>query len=532
MLSIVAPAFRKQTLIWPVGLLCFLLVLLLGDPFTARVWATTLALGFSTAAVAIPFGAAYAWLVWRSGARGRRIALALGVAWLAMPLYLQAAAWQAAIDDAVGTGSMGSWRSSLTSGFLGAWWVHAAAAIPWSAAAFSLAIFYLPRSWEEQAWLEPSPRRAWWAVTWPHWAGAVSVSLVWVLLVTSTDITATDLFQVRTFAELIYLQFALGDSPSFRPFGWESMLIISWLVLSVAHGVCHVLAPVGEAVERVTSSETVHRTSWWVTAAMWGILLFWIGVPSVVLVTQAGMEYELIAGEWAARWSAAKVTGAVLGIGPDRRQFVAWQFGSEWAWSAGITVTGSAVTVILASLLAWLAHCYRLAGGLVLLLLASVWVIPSPQWGIWLAAIFTATDADWLFWAYDRTIAAPVLAGMLRALPLATFIWWAGFRHLPRHLREAAWLGGWGFWRQWLGLALPARIKHLPLLAGLAGAIIFAEVGATLPVIPPGMLTITVRIFDLLHAGVDDLAAAICLFLGVVVTLPAVLAGWVGQRLR
>ena len=516
---------------WLSGVPMGLVIAVFGDGYLRSLWGTTLLLGGLASAIAVPLGAILAWLLWRLPVRGRTVAIALVAAWLVMPLYLQAAAWKALADIALGTTIVGSWQTG--SALLQAGWVHGAHAVPWSTAAFSVAIFFLPRAWEEQALLESRPVQAWLAATWPVWLGASAVSVAWIMVVATTDITVTDLFQLRTFAEAIYLQYALGDATPFRPLSWESLLILAWLAFVVATTVRRMHPPIGEAVER-THWQLEYRSQhgWAATAALWSVLAFWVALPTAMLAYQAGVAHTSIDGQWTARWSGWKLLEMLVPLGSRAQLSVVTQFATEWYWSAWITGLGSLVTVCLASLLAWAAAAKRRLAIGVLTVLVGVAVVPGPQWGIWLVQFFTAIDVTWLNYLYDRTITAPVVAGVLRALPLTTLVWWLGFRTLPRHLCEAASLGGWGFWKQWWLLALPARRRIVFPALGLAGAIIFGDLAATLPVIPPGVLTITVRVFDLLHAGVDDMAAAICLALGIVVTLgtASVLAATRGLR--
>jgi iron(III) transport system permease protein len=63
----------------------------------------------------------------------------------------------------------------------------------------------------------------------------------------------------------------------------------------------------------------------------------------------------------------------------------------------------------------------------------------------------------------------------------------------------------------------------LAWLVSLAVAI--GELSATLLVYPPGMTTIAVRLFTLLHYGVDDQVAGICLAL-VATTCALAAAAW------
>jgi ABC-type Fe3+ transport system permease subunit len=107
------------------------------------------------------------------------------------------------------------------------------------------------------------------------------------------------------------------------------------------------------------------------------------------------------------------------------------------------------------------------------------------------------------------------LVQTIRALPLVTLILWAALASIPRSMLDAAVLDGAGWWRRLFRIALPQRWPAVAAawLVGLAIAI--GELAATVLVVPPGRSTaITVRIFQLLHYGVDDRVAAISLLLG------------------
>jgi iron(III) transport system permease protein len=72
---------------------------------------------------------------------------------------------------------------------------------------------------------------------------------------------------------------------------------------------------------------------------------------------------------------------------------------------------------------------------------------------------------------------------------------------------------GAGWWRRLVSIAIPQRWPAIAAawLVGLAVAV--GELAATVLVVPPGPTTISVRIFSLIHYGVDDRVASICLFL-------------------
>jgi ABC-type Fe3+ transport system permease subunit len=123
---------------------------------------------------------------------------------------------------------------------------------------------------------------------------------------------------------------------------------------------------------------------------------------------------------------------------------------------------------------------------------------------------------------YDSNF-APWLVQTIRAAPLVTLVLWPALASIPQQMLDAAATEGAGWWGQLLRIAVPQRWPAVAAawLVGLAIAV--GEVAATVLVIPPQPSTaISVRVFQLLHYGVDDRVAAICL---VLVALIALLTG-------
>jgi iron(III) transport system permease protein len=126
---------------------------------------------------------------------------------------------------------------------------------------------------------------------------------------------------------------------------------------------------------------------------------------------------------------------------------------------------------------------------------------------------------------YDSDF-APWLAQTLRALPLVTLVLWPALASVPREMLDTAATDGAGWWRRLVWIALPQRWPAL-VAAWLVGlAIAVGELAATVLMVPPGPTTISVRIFSLIHYGVDDRVASLCLVL--VLGLAAVTAIAVG----
>ena len=107
------------------------------------------------------------------------------------------------------------YASGLLSGWRGAVWVHALAAIPWVALIVGMALRFVEPELEEAAMLDASAWQVLRRVTLRRVLPAIGVAVVWVAVGVATEMTVTDIFQtpgngLRTYAEEIYTQFALG----------------------------------------------------------------------------------------------------------------------------------------------------------------------------------------------------------------------------------------------------------------------------------------------------------------------------------
>jgi iron(III) transport system permease protein len=131
---------------------------------------------------------------------------------------------------------------------------------------------------------------------------------------------------------------------------------------------------------------------------------------------------------------------------------------------------------------------------------------------------------------YDRTLAAPVLVQWIRALPLVSRWLWSQLASVPRDLLEAARSEGAGPMAQLFRVALPLRRVGVAAAALIGFVLAVGEVSATLLVTPPGVTTISVRIFQLIHYGVDDRVAAISLSIFGILGALALAAAWLTRQ--
>ena len=104
-------------------------------------------------------------------------------------------------------------------------------------------------------------------------------------------------------------------------------------------------------------------------------------------------------------------------------------------------------------------------------------------------------------------------------MPYALLILWPALRILPPALLESAALDGLGPWHQIWRVALPLSARALLAAWCVAFVLGFGELPATNLLQPPGVTTITFRIWTLLHTGVESHLAGVAL-----VTLSVIVA--------
>ena len=183
-------------------------------------------LSLGTLAISLPVGTLLAFLLSKTSIIGRRTIQSLMIAMLFVPLFVQATAWKAALEPTGWLNSVANLPTGL-SGWPGAIWVHGVSAIPWVTFFVSVALSHVPRELEEEALQDGYGPNVLWQVSLPRARGAVIASALWITVICFGEITITDLFQIRTFAEEIYTAANLGVlndplHPRKQPLAWGS----------------------------------------------------------------------------------------------------------------------------------------------------------------------------------------------------------------------------------------------------------------------------------------------------------------------
>ena len=110
------------------------------------------------------------------------------------------------------------------------------------------------------------------------------VAILWVVICVANEITITDVYQIRTYAEEIYTGFALGDTLVEA----QARFLPGAFLLSLLTFVVFVLAKMFSRLDRSHESHGSYEFDWgrWrlpVSICMAALLLFLIGVPLINL---------------------------------------------------------------------------------------------------------------------------------------------------------------------------------------------------------------------------------------------------------
>lgn len=483
--------------------------------------------------VSLPLGALLAVAITKTTVPGRHWLERMFVALLFVPLYVQAAAWQAAIGQG-GWLIAGQNSSFLLQGWSGAIWIHGMAATAWVVLIVGAALRNVPREFEEESLQDAGDGRVLWRVSLRRALAGVVVAALWIAVVCASEITVTDLFQVRTFAEEVYTAASLGALDAPPPDGaafsniapalvasdlWVGTVAIAFLV-SAALGAIWALLP---QVEFVSPSEgwvwRLRRGRLGAAVFVWCCVALVIGAPLLGLLGKAGVEARRDGDMVVREWSASKAASLVFASLHEHRR--------ELGWSCVIGVSAAAVATVVGVLLAWALRTSWLPAAPTALLLALAFAIPGPLLGVWTIRLLNhPPQSPWFFltWCYDHTILAPVLVQTLRAIPLATLVIGSQLATVPQDVLDSATSEGATWWRQLVGIVLPLRWHAVAATACLSLIVTVSDLSATLLVSPPGVSTLSVRIFGLLHYGAEDRVSALCLALAIALGALATLA--------
>lgn len=436
------------------------------------------------------------------------------------PLILYVGGWQACF------GPHGPWPVPRAArGGLAAMVVHGVAAIPWVAAVVAFAARLVDRRLEDRARLEWNSNQVLWRVTSRAVASAVAFAGLMAIVPILTDMSVTDIFVVRTFAEEIYTQFEAGQ----RSHG--AVLVILPVCLAVVLGLSFSLerwlAAEGEPW-RGSDPLPLDPSTRWLQVPLFALAVVF-ALPILGLIRQLGLESVRAPADAAAptlemRWSAG-VAGNYLA-----RECL--EAGRVLSATLFYSAASAALAVAVALPLAWQwrwrgAWTRRIGIGMA----AWLFVLPGPVLGLEIMELCNRSGPFGIVgWFYDSPWIV-TYAHSIRALPFAFAILAGSLSMLEPSVFESALLSGTRPGRLLTRLLVPMMFPNLLLAFLISLAVSLAELPATKFLSPPGHDPLVLRIFHLLHNGTQNQQAALCLVLMFVFAVLAALIPWVHGRL-
>jgi iron(III) transport system permease protein len=488
-------------------------VALIREPRAAGLAITTLQVAGGTVAIALPLGTLMAAIVTRTNLPGRRLFIAAWCVLLFLPLYLQASAW----DSGFGLqGWFTQWRAVPSArpevwlaGMSAAIWLHALAAIPWVMLIVGQGLRQAEAELEEQALLDTSPAGVFWNVTLRRALPNILAAGLLVGVVTAGEMTITDIYRVRTYAEELYTNAALtADAVELGLSIWPHIAIVAVLAVLAAQAALW-LAPIGD--------RTAPRRLWVFELGalrlpafglMLGLTILALGVPVGNLIYKAGLYIDNSSGHARQAWSATRFAASTF---PDHMNPTRWEFAAEYYATLLIGISAATGAVVIGAALAWAARSGGWKAVPALLTTALGLAVPGPLVALGVIWILNRPSPTIFPWLYDKTVFAPAITIVVRTLPLATMILWGAIRSIEQDQFDAAAADGASSWQQWWRVVLPQRWPAVAIAWLMSFALAAGDLAASILVIPPGRTTIANQIFLLIHAGVHNAEAGLCL---------------------
>ena len=464
-----------------------------------------------TWAISLPIGALLGAAIAKLDIPGRRLLLLFSVSMLLVPLQVYAAAWHATLGaggwvTTLLAGESSPIDSSWFSGWPAAIWIHAAAAMPWITLLTAASLATVDRTWEEQSVLDAAGWKVVCRVSLQRGSSGIIAGAVWTALIIATEIAVTDLFQIRTFAEEIYVEASLGNLAGTEAALGSDFLIGLGMIATAAFAAAAWLAPWWPAAAAASLDATwawrPRRGRWAWSTAIVALVAAWYAAPVACLAWKAGQ----ISGGGSYRFSAVNAVQLVFRS--------PWMFRRELGWSLITGVAAALIVTALALCLAWLVRTRPAMKWPMLIGVALIAAVPGPLLAIAVIRWMNPSSGplrEVLAGIYDHTLTAPIVVQALRALPLAALFLWSQIATIPQSLIDAARLGGASGQRQLFSLAMPMRGRAIVCCLVASLLIAMGELPGSLLVSPPGATLLSVRIFGLLHYGADDQVAALSL---------------------
>lgn len=523
-------SFRKSLSVWlvcTIGLVAYWS--LRGSSFDWLVLSNTLGLGIFAALVAIPLAMLQAIISSQATWPGR-VTLLITLSLALIPLVFQVGSWDAAFGKlgwltATATGQ----NQPMISGWSAAVWIHAVALAPQLALVFLAGLLTGKKVYEDQALIDSSSWQVFWRITLPRMAPYVGLAVFWCVISCSREIAVTDIYQVGTLAEQVYLGFSLGQFDSFMG-NWSSseleqadslsillqVTTIAWLMLTsvllfsrFVHGERH------SENQIIRFRDARSSLSAWLGAFV--VVVVFVCVPTWNLIVRASFHVTRENGKPTPGYSAEQFFSALRRASTEYLPQTYWSF----LIAGGCTFA----VMLVATLIAYGAKRVVQVRVLAVLLIAICCALPGPTIGSMLSQLFSASQWSWVEYLYNRTLFPPILATTIVCLPVAVLLCWLILSEAPHDADEQMQMEGAGFWTRFVRMSIGGQLPALFGVGTLCFVHAYGELSASQMVLPPGVETVPRLTLGLMHSGVNEMTAALTI-VNIVTIIAISLVGW------
>lgn len=523
------------------GTLLAAVLLIATRVLSERVWGLfwqSLSLASIVLAIVVLIAVPTAFLLAASDSKWRPLQLLFVLLALAWPPYLLAVGWDSGIGR---TGWMrlllGSDSLPRFSGWLAVVTLHVVYALPYAICILGIGWRRMGREFSDQLQMIPTSMAMRARLVIELLGPYLFVTAMLVASQVVTEMTFTDLYAVRSYAEEIYLGYATQFQGMMLPL--ESQTLSKWeeFGVLVAHGCCILVLPtlLSAWFDRIrvqdwsnsgTQPPQFRLGFLNVPFSVFNLITLFllVAIPFSNQIVRVGIYVQQVNGRYVRSWSLSHAWQTVVEA--------TYRFRQEFVWTALIA---SIVVVFTLPVLVVTASQLRMRMALgtirqlqqsdglqvrerpssrVLTRLAVFgllfwFFLPAPSIGIAITKFFMLLPQSISEPLFQRSILPPVLAIVLRYFPLFFFLSFLLASRTPTQLWEQGSILRWGKFKFALNLVWRPNFRIWLALAGILWLFGFGELAASNGVLPAGVDTLSRRMFGLIHAGVDDQVAAV-----------------------
>ncbi len=464
--------------------------------------------------IAVPVGSGLALLLQRTNMIGRGWAwIAIG-SQLAVPLYVFAAGWSAGFGlqgwmrwgngELLGLKLFGTPLDSGAGSLFAVAVIHALASIPWVCLIVSLGLVWAHRGQEEMAVLEGGTWQLLRFSLLPKLRLWLAASCLWCCVPVLTEMVVTNLYQVPTVAEQVYLDASRGN---LSPWTYVATVLASIFPILVCGEIIRRNSPAWREVVAGIShfrgrTIPLGRTRVIASFGGWLLVVLMVGWPILNLLIKAGWQPSVNGvGQTRYGWSLTRLLTTVYES--------LTLYGSELTWSVLLAICSTSVALSLAVGLS-LSFTSRWTRAVINVVSLIMIAVPGPLVGMLLIALLNRNWPSWLGLLYDTTLTAPILAQQFRLFPLAWLLSQTILASISPRVLEQVSLEGLN-WKQFATRVLwPQTWKLWSTSAMILTVLSIGELSCSILVLPPGVTTLSMRLFEMLHFGMRHQDSGLC----------------------